>query len=581
MVEKALIKNYSCPNTGLNVLKGEALHSMLRVLPSLSPAQHIDPILVQIQKHHPGTSLLPPDHAIISLIDECMTQLLFETDLDYKVESYLRDLAPFVALVALEGGTGSITRPQGILNLIDTLIGECVGWSEDLGILGDQFIEKIDHAVGGMINGHMTLKECNKELKDFHDKQHIEHKRLENRLCDIESTEMELKKSRYHAAELLNQLMSRKRLPLFIIFMLQGAWYEFLQHVFNRCGQDGLDWQNAKQLTRGLIWCVQLQSDAKKQRSIMDKLPQQIIRFAARQEFDVALIKPCLADAVTEYQQVQKDGPTASCEFDLLEIDPTMQGGLAMDPAIYEKIQSLSVGQWFVFDDKHLSREKVARIKLILNSQDAERLLFTNQNRRKLLHMSYHEFASFTAVKTLKALNSGRGIVEVIRSHLVAVIRKIKTQDGKVKSSQPPAERKVAAEQFLSRRKQSALAAVEKHKHRVKRKYKQALILKKKAARKLELASDAVASLKVDAWVKLPIMEGILTPCKLVAVIPVIENYIFANRAGIKVAEYTADQLAQMIVTENSEILDTGAEFENVLASVISGLRESRQKSYC
>jgi hypothetical protein len=35
-----------------------------------------------------------------------------------------------------------------------------------------------------------------------------------------------------------------------------------------------------------------------------------------------------------------------------------------------------------------------------------------------------------------------------------------------------------------------------------------------------------------------------------------------------------------MIIAENSEILDTGAEFESVLASVIIHLREGKSKSY-
>ena len=33
------------------------------------------------------------------------------------------------------------------------------------------------------------------------------------------------------------------------------------------------------------------------------------------------------------------------------------------------------------------------------------------------------------------------------------------------------------------------------------------------------------------------------------------DKFIFANRAGIKVGEYTRSQLSHMIVTENSEIL--------------------------
>jgi len=45
-------------------------------------------------------------------------------------------------------------------------------------------------------------------------------------------------------------------------------------------------------------------------------------------------------------------------------------------------------------------------------------------------------------------------------------------------------------------------------------------------------------------------------------------------------AEYTPSQLFNLIVTENSEILDTGTEFEDVLTNVVTGLRDNRTKSY-
>jgi|TARA_B100001964_G_C13691000_1_gene361771 hypothetical protein len=64
------------------------------------------------------------------------------------------------------------------------------------------------------------------------------------------------------------------------------------------------------------------------------------------------------------------------------------------------------------------------------------------------------------------------------------------------------------------------------------------------------------------------------------AVLPGNSKYIFANRAGIKLAEYTPSQLSNLIVTENSEILDTGTEFEDVLTNVVTGLRDNRTKSY-
>ncbi len=87
---------------------------------------------------------------------------------------------------------------------------------------------------------------------------------------------------------------------------------------------------------------------------------------------------------------------------------------------------------------------------------------------------------------------------------------------------------------------------------------------------KLQLALSRVQELQTNAWVRLPLMQGAMTPCRLIAVIGDGDKYIFANRGGIKVAEYTRSQLANLMVTENSEILDTGEEFASVLDSVVT-----------
>ncbi|HAK51882.1 MAG TPA: hypothetical protein DCM54_08275 [Gammaproteobacteria bacterium] len=59
-----------------------------------------------------------------------------------------------------------------------------------------------------------------------------------------------------------------------------------------------------------------------------------------------------------------------------------------IDPSPLKRIHSFDDHLWFIYDDKSESEEKVARIKLILNWQDTDRLLFTDHNRRKVLHMT-------------------------------------------------------------------------------------------------------------------------------------------------------------------------------------------------
>lgn len=580
-ITAALRGFYTPPKPSGQIKQGEALIELLSALPSLSVDDHVDPILTQIQKHHRGTALQPEDYATLAFVDDAITQVLRQTDLDFKIEAFIRDLAPRVAVIAIAEGPRAVTTRQPILKLIDSVIHHCVGWSEDLGILGDQFMEKVDLIMRSLERGRATVEETQAELDALFEKEQPIYEKMEKRLCDSELGELVTQKGRYYAAELLNQQMSGKPLPLFIIFMLQGSWNDFLRAVFTHYGQRSKEWQRAIKLTERLIWSLSPQDDKEKHASVMDTLPGQIRDFCGQLEFETDQYESCVADVEAEYEQIQAGTPSDPCDFELLEVDTTMAGGdSTLSRDVLTTIERYKEGQWFIYDDKSDSKEKVARIKLILNWRDTERLLFTNQNRRKALHMTYQELAAYLDAGTVDTLNPKVGSHEVIRTHLLIAIQGIQQQKKKEIEIEEVTERKQVSQQYLAKRKASLSKALEQHKKLAAEKQERARVLREKAERKREAAAEAVSALKVEAWVKLPVMEGTLTPCKLVAIIPGANKYIFANRAGIKVAEFTGSQLANMIVTENSEILDTGAEFENVLASVVSGLREDKTKSY-
>ena len=64
-------------------------------------------------------------------------------------------------------------------------------------------------------------------------------------------------------------------------------------------------------------------------------------------------------------------------------------------------------------------------------------------------------------------------------------------------------------------------------------------------------------------------MEDTHTPYKLTTTLTGTDKYIFVNRAGSKVTEYTLGQLAHLVLTENNEIPYAAAEFESALAIVV------------
>ena len=580
-IASALQGFYAPSNPGSGALQSAQLIKLLEALPALTVEEHVDPILVQIEKYHRGTTLSREDHALLAYIDDSVTQILGQTDLDLKIEAFIRDMAPFIAVIALQQGVKSIFEPQPILKLMNTLINEGLGWSEDLGVLGAQFMDKIELMVRDMVTHRMTLADCEAELASLFAKEKPIFKKMEQRLLEVEMKVLAGQKARYLAAELLNKNMQGKSLPLFIIFVLQGSWYEFLQAVVGEYGEDSPRWLQASKLTHTIIESVQAPHNIHQHDTLMHNLHTDIAMFCHDVSVDSSGVEDCLADLLAEHNAMRTGTPSEPCNFDLINVDQSkLTVRQNLDTATVADIEQMTSGQWYLYDDKRDPDEKVARVKLILNWQDTMRLIFTNHNRRKVMHMNYAEFALSLSEGTIKPLNPHSSTWDVIRQHLLTVVQGVQVQKQREKAVTADVEKKVVTKEYLAKRKSEIIETLRQHRRTTKRKQKRALILRKKAQQKVNIATAAIESLRIDAWLKLPVMEGTLTPCKLVAVIPATENYIFTNRKGLKVGQFTKGQLIQMLIAENSEILDTGAEFENVLSFVISSLRDNKHKSF-
>lgn len=575
------LRGYYAPSlTGAVTIDREALLSILQRLPSLSTQAHNDSIVAQLSQHHPGIGLAVEDQAIIMFVDDCLSKILKQIDMEFRVEAMVRNIAPLVAIEALTSDVHALLQPLQIYELLDALIRECVGWSEDLGTLGEKYIEKTEAALLPLARGKLTPSECLKQFnEDLRSERHRQLK-LEQNLIESERQKLIDDGAKQATAEMLNQQMAAQPLPLFIIFMMQGAWYEFAQKTYSDYGIESPQWARISELTQLLVWSLQPQAEAARQQQLFVSLPRDVTTFADSVDFDTSDVTQCLADVEAEYEAITDGNPSPPCDFD--PISSKMNTGIEgnVDTTLRTEIEATATGAWYLYDDKKEAEEKIARIKLIINDPISGRLVFTNQNRRKVLHMTYMEFAARSSSGTVKSLDLSSPLKDIVSAHLDSIIKTIKAQKARELKEQQVEQRKKISKEFLSQQKTFIGDEMQRLKQRAALKKKRAKLLREKVEKKLDAANEAVEKLRADAWVKLPLMEGTQTPCKLVAVVSAADKFIFANRAGIKVAEYTASQLSHMIVTENSEILDTGAEFENVLATVVSGLRENRNKSF-
>ncbi|RMH38397.1 MAG: DUF1631 domain-containing protein [Gammaproteobacteria bacterium] len=84
--------------------------------------------------------------------------------------------------------------------------------------------------------------------------------------------------------------------------------------------------------------------------------------------------------------------------------------------------------------------------------------------------------------------------------------------------------------------------------------------------------------LRSGTWFEMT-RDGNKTRCKLAAIIPTVDRYVFVSRTGTKVADYTRAGLAIAMRRGEMRPLEDGALFDRALESVIANLRALKSKS--
>jgi len=576
-IESALINYYMPPAPVAEVISRQQLIDVLRELPVMTFGHQAATLMNQIRQHHADLVLSNRDYAILSFVDDTVNNLLSSTDLDYKIESLIRFHTPFVAIAAIESGPAAITKHDANVQLLDLLLRQYVGWSEDLGILGDEFLARTEGRMHSLANGKMNTEECLRQLQSDLSKHDRAFSKLEQRLIQAQRTRLQRREAETHAAAILNREMARQKLPIFIIFLLQGAWYEFLKDIIIQHGIEGVEWKKATILTKALIWSLKPRKNRDKHIKIMDNLPDRLLTFSRKTNTDSALMEDMLLDIRSEYKLILDGNPSEAFDFKILS--PATHTSFATpssDKAADKTIAALDVGKWFLYHDRNEPEDRIARLKLILNSQHAQSLLFTNHNRHKDLELGYGQMTTYLANGTIKPLSIASTASTIIKKHFHQILHKLSEQASKEKMATETTQREELVLLHQKARQLLHDKALAKQKDIAKLKRQRSTALRRKSLQKMRSAQASVAGLRVEAWVKLPLIAGTLTPCKLVAIMPGEDKYIFANRAGVKVADYTARQLSNLLVSENSEILETGDEFEQVLSNIIMEQRHNR-----
>jgi hypothetical protein len=591
VVSQALIHKYARERAEQGSVDAETVANLLCDQADLDSTQALAQMLSSKQ---PDWVLDNFTFAVLASVDDCMTLIFNITQMAPHVDDQLRKLKPRIAASLLAQPDLPLTKEPDLFNTLDVLNRGMVGWTEGLGAGSNKLKSVFDDAIEQLVQGGSDLSALHAELARFMKKESDKIRRLEDRLAASETGIVRSKQAKVLAANLINDKTVGKLITESLGTFLRGPWNDSLQLLVNAKGIDSEEWQRASALTETILWTYQPIDEEDEQAAqtkqklyrIIEHLPGEVKELLVALEHNTHATESALETLENEQVTIVSGISPEYVEFESIPSEST-EVHSTVSRVLLRKVQELTPGQWFSYTDG----DQVKLIKLVLKLDDVKQLLFTNRNGMKVMQKSFDEFAYYISSHVVRVINPEAAFSSTFKTYYQGMIDELKKHrqlinDRKAEVDRLDEERKQAQKKALAEAQKLAIDKEEAEQARAaalkaaQLEHAKAEASKLENADRLEEFTQVVASLAAGAEVLLPDALGEKQICKLAVKIAAADKFIFVDRDGMKAGDYNAEQLVQLLVAGQAELGESGVEFEDTLASVVSKLRSDREKSY-
>jgi hypothetical protein len=547
---------------------------------------------------HPEWIISDDNKSVINSVDDCSKIIFKLIDVEPEIRHQLQRMIPEVACQLLKSpNLPLIISEYTLLEVVDLLVNACVGWAPGLGKSGENFYKKVSEVIDSIQLGENDYKKVEIDLQLFLNKEQKRISKVEERLIASETGILRSARSKTHSAQMINKSMHGRQLTQPVIDFLQGPWHNSLQLLALKAGFDSEEWSRATKITETIIWTYQpIETkdeelhNQEKQRlyRIIENLPAELGDLLIAFEHQSNETTNALEELESEHVQIVSGQPLDYINFVPIETgEEVFNQKTSVSRILLRKVKKLNPGQWFTFEEDNVC----IRIKMVLKLNDVRHLLFTNRNGVKALEKSFDELAYYLSAGVIKPLNHEDIFSSTFTTYYHGLVEKYEN-DVKQAASQriEDTREEIAQEEALRKSiaEKAAEARAREEDERTRQKEDKQNLLKRareeaskpENLEKVIELTVTVSSLNVGAWLKLPGTSGAIEECKLAVKLTAVDKMIFVNRAGLRVGEFSTEELVQILVAGEGEIEHGGVEFEDTLAEVVTKLRRDRNKSY-
>ncbi|MBU3070280.1 DUF1631 domain-containing protein [Aestuariicella sp. G3-2] len=517
-----------------------------------------------IQRLNPSAQLTRDVQPALIFVDLFISELTAQTKPHSSITHLCRKTSLMIGCLLLTRPDIAITADHPFCRLIQKLYQQLTLWEPAAGRQGKAFSEWLHKLCQELpvldINSSQEMDGYSKQLQAIIESDLERSQKVEQRLLEAASGSNALETARKTVIEFIGRRLSQRELPEDVALFIQNTLISDLQYLLIHEGIECELWKKWKRLLQIFSWAFLSDSSESHRTKVATLLPPMIEKLDESywQGLPKAEQYPDFISAIQHYfLQAMTGTPIVTKPFpDLLPTSAEAPQKAMLSQNIEHDLSHIKEGDWFLF--RQDSKEYL-KGKLLYKSPKLNTLLMTKYSGQKLADYSFDDFSVGLAAKNILPLKTHQLYALALNSTLQRL------DNHYQKNLQAEKHREI-----LMARQQAALKAE-----------KEAQVLHQQAENLPEISDNLrsslqqqIAQLNVGAWLKWQRTETQTVEIKLSVKLQNSDKYIFTDRLGQRIADYSLTQLVELMAQKQITILSQGENFESSLEKVVRGLRK-------
>lgn len=530
------------------------------------------------------------DANLLYFCDQLFTLCQLKAEIDPELLAQFMLLRPVVATLLLEQGVTGLSH-HPLIDLLNRLWYASLHWTPSLGKAGEKYKNRIEDVLQRLHTTNPARADYAGWLAAFTDQLDKEFQRgelLANRISQAERERWIRNQARQIVQHNVNSVLRYADMPGEVEQLLKGPWADSLHQTLLNHGMESREWHNLIRLAESLLDSVQTPTTEQERQQLFKLVPRipgllrRHLVSTAAEDIDqwIATLEALHMTLLTGGAvPVRTATPSA-----LMDAHGT---STAVSSALIQQVACIPEGQWLVY---RTEQEDPLLCRLAVKLEDAGQLLFVNVFGAKILQKSFAEFAYLLASRHIHLLNTDSNFSQCVRDtidqfllmHRFHQMLQVDAAEWRRKEQlrlQREAQRREHAQQKarleaaeLARQQQAERERLARQQQEAaKRQRMQAMENALVQARQHSEAS--LDALIVGAWISMTDDEK-TQRCKIAAILNKGEVFILVNREGMKVAEWSRQQMQGALLNGQASVIDSGERFGNSLETIIKHLRQ-------